>query len=586
MRQGRTAGGIALGGFGRARGLDPATGLMLAVVLICCAIILSLLGAVLWLSFRFGGPGDPAAVYSLVNYVDVFSDGFTYRVIANTLGFSGVTLIVALIFGLPAAWLVERTNLPGKPVLFTLMTAGLLIPGFAEAMGWLFLLHPRIGLLNTLVMSVFGWKQPLFDITTILGMGWVQGLNLAPVAFIMTAAVFRAMDPALEEAAEMAGANGPSVGRRITLRLAWPGILAAGIYIFTIGFAAFDVPAIIGWSNRVFTFSTYLLVQLSPTGGAPEYGHVAALSTVVIALGLTLSWWYSRLQMQGHRYGVVTGKAYRPRLVTLGWRCWIAWLFLGTYFVLSKLVPILLLIWAALLPYFQLPTEAAFASLSLTNFKGLPWSLALDGALHTAILMVIVPSVTLAFCLAFSWIVLRTKIPKRAIFDTIAFLPHAVPNVVFGVGALLLALFVVQKVIPLYGTIWILALIFVVARLSYGTRITNNTLMQIHRDLEEAAFTAGVSPLMTILRVVVPLLAPALVYAWLWIALMCYRELTLAVLLTTRDNITLPVVVWSLASSGQMGKSAALVLVLLVVLAPLIALYWLIARKRTALINS
>ena len=110
--------------------------------------------------------------------------------------------------------------------------------------------------------------------------------------------------------------------------------------------------------------------------------------------------------------------------------------------------------------------------------------------------------------------------------------------------------------------------------------------MQIHRDLEEAAFTAGVSPLMTILRVVVPLLAPALVYAWLWIALMCYRELTLAVLLTTRDNITLPVVVWSLASSGQMGKSAALVLVLLVVLAPLIALYWLIARKRTALINS
>jgi len=77
----------------------------------------------------------------------------------------------------------------------------------------------------------------------VVGMGWVQGLNLAPVAFIMTAAVFRAADPALEEAAQTAGANFRQVIRRVTLPLAWPGVLAAGIYIFTIGFAAFDVPA-------------------------------------------------------------------------------------------------------------------------------------------------------------------------------------------------------------------------------------------------------------------------------------------------------------------------------------------------------
>ncbi len=109
-------------------------------------------------------------------------------------------------------------------------------------------------------------------------MGWVQGLNLAPLAFIMTAAVFRSMDPTLEEAAEMHGAGAWRVLRRITVRLAWPGILAASIYIFMTAFAAFDVPAIIGWGNRIFTFTTYLYLLLNPQDVLPRYGLAAALS--------------------------------------------------------------------------------------------------------------------------------------------------------------------------------------------------------------------------------------------------------------------------------------------------------------------
>src|SRR4029078_12099531 len=131
-----------------------------------------------------------------------------------------------------------------KTLLFTLMAIGLLIPGFAVAMGWLFLLHPRIGLLNQLFQMIFGVPSP-FSITSILGMGWVQGLNLAPLAFIMTAAVFRSMDPSLEAAAEVHGAGALRVLRRITMRLSWPGIMAASIYVFMTAFAAFDVPALL-----------------------------------------------------------------------------------------------------------------------------------------------------------------------------------------------------------------------------------------------------------------------------------------------------------------------------------------------------
>ena len=564
----------------RVRRYDPTTVVMLAIVFGLSLLIISFPIIIFWLSFRVGLPIDPDATYSFEHYIKVFTDPFAYRVLLNTLGFSLVTLCVSLSFGLPAAWLVERTNLPGKAILYTLMTLGLLLPGFATAMGWLFLLHPRIGLVNAVLKDVLGLTDAPFNIASIIGMGWVEGLSLAPVAFIMTAAVFRAMDPTLEESAEMSGAPFHVIMRRVTLPLAWPGILAAGIYIFTIGFAAFDVPAIIGWSNRIFTFSTYMVTQLAPDDGLPQYGAATALSTFVIALAAALSWWYGRLQTRAHRYQVVTGKGYRPRLVELGGKKTLAWCFVGGYFVLSKLIPLLVVIWASLLPYFQPPSAEAFALVSLKHFQTLPWGLVLEGLKNTSILVLLTPTVTLICAIAFSWVVLRSKIPGRQVFDFVAFLPHAIPNIVFGVGVLLFALYVMRGVLPIFGTLWILLLVFVVGRLSYATRMTNSTMIQIHKDLEESAQMSGASTGTILRRVMVPLLGPTLMYAWVWIALITFRELTLAVILTTRDNMTLPVVVWSMWVASGFGQAAALTLLLLAMMIPIVCLYWWVARKK------
>ena len=561
------------------RGLDALPGAMLATVLAVSVVIIALLIVVAWLSFFEGLPGDRDVEYNLNNYVDVFSEAQTYDVLLNTVGFSFVTLVVALLFGVPGAWLAERTDFRGKTILFTLMTIGLLIPGFASAMGWLFLLHPRIGLGNIWLAQTFGLPEGSFNITSIVGMGWVLGLNLAPLAFIMTSAVFRATDPALEEAARMSGAGLLATLWRVTLRLAWPGILAASLYIFTIGFAAFDVPAIIGWSNRLFTFSTYLLVLLSPELELPRYGAVAALSMIVVVLAGLMSWWYSAMQRRSHRYEVVTGKGYRPKLIKLGGYIVPAWGYLALYFVLSKGFPLLLLVWASLLPFFELPSAKTFAALSLENYRALPWDLALKGLKNTTVLMVLTPSITIAVSLAFSWIVLRSRIPGRSYFDLVAFLPHAVPNIVFSVGALLLVLYVLEAFVPVYGTIWLLLVVFVIGRVSYGTRMTNGGLIQIHRELEESARMGGATTWGVMRGVLVPLLTPVMLYAWLWIALLTFRELTLAVLLTTSDNITLPLVIWSLWTSGGLGQASALAFAMLAMMVPIVIVYWMVARR-------
>ncbi len=558
---------------------DVASAGMIGLTILASFAILVLLAIIFWLSFTEGTPGDPALVYTLDHYRHIFFDSFTYRVLANTALFSGVTLTVALALALPLAWLMERTDFPGKPVVFTLMTMALLIPGFAVAMGWVFLLHPKIGMINQALMAVFGLENAPFNVSNIFSMGVIEGMNLAPLAFVMNAVVLRSMDPALEEAAAMSGARPFQAVFRITLRVIWPGLLASAIYIATIGFAAFDVPAILGLTTRIFTFSTYVFWVLSPSEGAPEYGNVATLSVIMAFVAAGLSWAYRKAQAQAPKYAVVTGKGYRPRIAKLGALKPLAVLFVAAYFIVAQLMPLLTLIWAALLPYLQTPSAAAWAQLSLRNFQNMPKELLWRAGTHTLVLMLIVPTVTLIISVAISWVVLRTKIRFRGWFDFIAFLPLAVPAIVFSVAALLLALFVLRNYAPIYGTIWILVLVYVVARISYGTRMTNGALIQIHKELEESAQVCGAATAGVLYRVLIPLLAPTLLYAWIWIALLTYRELTLPVVISTTNNLPFSYLVWGFVQASAYGSASAAALIMLALMLPVLLLYWFVARR-------
>ncbi|HEY3917266.1 MAG TPA: iron ABC transporter permease [Stellaceae bacterium] len=558
---------------------EATVGVMVGLSVFASAVIAALLGVTLWLSFAEGTPGDYRLGYTFAHYREIFFAPFTYRVVGNTCVFSAIALAVALAFGLPLAWLIERTDFPGKRLVFTLLATALLVPGFSVALGWLFLLNPRIGLINLALEALLGLHAAPFNIASLLGMGIVEGLSLAPLAFVMTAIVFRSMDSSLEEAARIAGAGVWQSLRGVTVPLAWPGVLAASIYIFTIGFGTFDVPAILGLRARIFTFSTYVYMQISPSDGLPEYGGVATLSVFMLILALAFSAWYGRVQRQAPRYAVVTGKAYRPALIRLGgWR-WSAIAFVALYLAVSQLLPILTLLWSAGLPFLRPVDAAAFASLSLKNFRDLPEGLVASGLGNTAMLMLLVPTITLVLSVALSWVVLRSRLRWRAAFDFFAFLPHAVPKIVFSVAAWLLALFVLRDALPIYGTIWILVPIYVVATLSYGTRMINGALIQIHRELEESAMVAGASLAGTLRAVLLPLLRPAILYSWIWIALLSYRELTIPVVLSTNDNQPLSIIVWSLVLSDSYGQGSAVAILMLLLMLPILLAYAAIARR-------
>lgn len=377
----------------------------------------------------------------------------------------------------------------------------------------------------------------------------------------------------------MGGANASQILRRVTLPLAWPGVLAASIYIYMIGFASFDVPAILGLPGRIYTFSTFVFETITTNTGLPDYGGVATLSVFMAVFAGFLAWWYFAMQQNQSRYAVVTGKGYRPRQRTLGAWTIPAVAFVTLFFLLSELLPVLMLVWAAGLPFLQPISERAFGQLSLANFWALSPGLLMTGLRTTGILMVVVPTVTVLLSVAIAWVVLRSQLRWRGVVDFFAFLPHAIPSIVFSIAAWLLALFVLRDVLPIYGTVWILVLAYVVARISYGTRMMNSALIQLHPEFEESATICGARTGSVLRYVLLPLLSPAILYAWIWLALLTYRELTLAVILANTDNQPLAIVVWGLLWSSAYGKASAVSLIMIALMLPILAIYWFVARR-------
>lgn len=534
-------------------------------------LIVILVGAVAKLAFQESVLDDSP---TLRHFVELATDPAAALALRNTAEFAVLTALWAVAFGLPIAWLVERSDLGKKAAVSTLMSIGVLIPGFIYAMGWILFAHPRSGLLTRFVQDLGVDRAPL-DLLTIPAMAWVEGMALAPVVFILTGASLRSMDASLEESAQMCGAGFLTRLRRVTLPLVLPGLLGATIYVLTIALSSFDVPLLIGISNRIFVFSTFLFTRVQRFEGAPAYEVAAAFSFVMIAFGVLLAWLYGRVLVRARYFQVVTGKGYRPRLTPLGrWRL-AAWTFLISYVALAVALPLLVLVWTSFLPFPQLPSERAFSLLTIRNYTELNLPLIERAVRSTLLLMLFAPLLALAAALAISWFVLRTRSRLRLAFDFLAFLPHAVPRIVFAFGAVMLTIGTwVRLPIDLYGSLALLILVMALVQIPFATRLLNASLIQIHGELEEAARIAGAGTLTTLRRVTIPLIRPALMYGWVWLALLAYRDLTLPTMLRSGDNITLSAVFYDNYQTGLLGPLAALVVLMLVVLVPLVGLYW------------
>lgn len=504
------------------------------------------LGFLFWQSFHTSGTMQEPAVLTMENYITAFESAESLVLMGNSLQFAFFTAAFALVVGTFFAWVNERTNTPFKSLFFAMSIIPLIIPGILFTVSWIMLASPQIGILNT----IFGrW----FNIYSMAGMVWVDGLHYAPIAFLLVTAAFRSMDPSLEESAMMSGASVVQTAFKVTLKLAWPAILAAFIILFIRAIESFEVPALLGLpiGLRVFTSAIYDAVHSYPS----NIGLASAYAIVLLLITSVGIYYQSRLSNQGSKYSTVTGKGFRPRVADIGrWRYLTGGIFI-LYVVLVVVLPFLVLLWASLQRYYSVPSWNAVQNLSFDayakvlaypGFYTAVWNsikLAIGGA-------TIVMLLTSIIC----WITIRTKIQGRWLLDVLASLPLVFPGIVLGLS---LMVFYLNFDIGIYATLWIMLMAYVIKFLPYGMRYNATSMVQIHKELEESAAMSGASWLMTFRKVVLPLMKPGLMAGWIYIIVVSVRELSSSILLYSPGNEVISIMIWEFWQNGQYVELSA-----------------------------
>ena len=495
-------------------------------------------------------------VQHFANIIDSLGDVKT--LLWNSTVFSIGSSAIAIAYGTTLAWLAERSDAPFRKLAYVSAYVSFAIPGIIKVVGWIMLLGPKAGILNAVGNVLIG--APFFNIFSLGGMILVESFLWIPIVFLLMSTPFRSMDPSLEEAATTAGSTSWQVFRRVTFPLALPSVLAVLILTFIRSLEAFEIPALIGIPAGVEVLTTKIYLQIKG-GLIPKYGEASAYSIILIvlvALGLIP---YYRITSKTYKFTTISGKNYRPHRVALGkWR-WVGGL-LMLVLPLLQMFPIAAIAWSSFLPFAQVPSRKALELLTFNNYV----TAFNDSGIIRSImnsLTVSVTSATVAIAITFfaAWLIVRASIKFRWILDQMAMLPLVFPGIVMGIAILKMYLILP---IPVYGTIWILVLAFIARYVPYGIRFSHSALLSLHKELEEGAMASGASWFQMIRHVVVPLILPALLAGWIYIFLITFRELSIALLLYSPGSQVVAVTIWELWDNGHVGELAAFSLVIAV----------------------
>jgi len=496
-------------------------------------------------------PFEPGP-WTLANYLQVFSSGETYVLFQNSLVYALCSVLSALAIAVVLVWLIERTDIPGGNLLFTLLLIPLAIPGLIKAVGWSLLASPRIGAINVALRDLLGLSGDLgpLNIYSLPGIIFVSTLSHVPSMVLMISGSFRNFDPALEEASEVSGASGSQTQLLVTLPLLKPALYAAFIYYLADALDDFQIPAVLGLNAGIRVFSTKIFLATRPVSGLPDYGLASSYAMVLFLLAMVLILLYRRMMQQHQRFAVITGKGYRPRRIRLGMWKYAALAGVALYLLLAALLPLSILVWVSLQPFLAAPSAEGLGRLTLVNYRSL-WGMSQfkQAVLNTLLVSLLVASGTMLISTLTAWTALRGRFRGSSLPDILTFVNAAVPSVVFGLA--IMFVYLSFPILSIYGTVWILIIALMTRYLTYSTRLMGGAIVQIHQELEEASEASGASAWTTFRRITLPILFPSFLNGWLWVAVHALREATIVVMLMTPANVVLSALIWERFQEGS-----------------------------------
>ena len=512
--------------------------------------------------------GDPMAFppqqYGIANYVAMFEEDL--HVITNTVIVAVVATVMAILIGFTLAWILTRTNVPGREKLERLMELPYYMTPLVGALAWAVLASPRSGFFNQ-IWRWAGGSGDLFNVYSIFGIAWIMALFEGTVAFVMISASMKSMDPALEELARVIGASKLRTALTVTLPLVMPGVLGATLFVFAEMLGSFAAALVIGIPARVYVITT--AIWDSTLSYPPAYGRASAMGLTLFLVMFAMLTFYRWVIGRGS-YATITGKAYRPRPMDMGRLAWVLFGVCALYIFLAVVLPIAALILTSLQRFATVLLHQA--QWTLANYQtALALGPVRQALVNSLMLGFGVASVGVVIMALIVWIIYRSQLVGRGAIEYLVMFPQAVPRLVFGLALLWAWL---NMPIPIYGTLWLLALAYFTVMLPLGVRTLAGVVLQIDKSLEECARVCGAGWVYQMRTVTLPLLKPGVLAAWLLIFMACVRELGASVfLMGPNAKVIAPSIVNAFATSGTELTAAMALIQTFTVIVALVILF-------------
>lgn len=494
------------------------------------------------------------------SYLTVYGQAVNMRALTNTAKISILVMILSVLITFPLAWLIGRTDLPGRKKFRTILVASYMIPPYVGAIAWTQLLNPDVGYLNALLKTIFSLSKAPFNIYTEGGLIWVLTLFYSPFAFITISRAMEKMNPTLEEASRVSGASPLRVLWDVTLPLMAPSILAGGLLVFIGAGSAFGIPAIVGMPGNIEVLTTRIVsfVYMGNDSGIRN-ATTLAVSLMILANGLLffMTWFMGRKD-----YTTIGGKSTRPALVELG-----KWKGLATFLVaVYAFIAVILPLGSIVITSFMVSMSKG---LSLDNFGFDAWIPVLENSQYLDCIWrslgyaFIAATIGTILSLFVAYLSVKTHVKGRSLPDLLVMVGGSTPSVVIALA--LIITFSGNYGLNLYSTMWILIVSYLVKYMTMSVRTIAASLSQVSSSLEEAGLNSGAGWLRICKDIIMPLIAPSIVAGWFLIFMPSFYELTMSNLLYGSDTQTIGVLLYELQTYADTQNASVMSVIILII---------------------
>jgi len=531
----------------------------LLFVALLLVLVVNPLARLFWVSFQ-----DPdSGALTLANYLTAFGRWRYIEALVNSLVVGLAVGVLCVLFGVPMAWAVSRTDMPGKGLVWAAILGTFIVPNYLGAVAWILLAGPNAGWLNRVWIATTGAAAGPFNIYSMAGLVLVIATYSYPYVFVFTRGALDLISSEMDDAATTLGAGVVRRTLRITLPLTLPAVMAAFIVAFLEAIALFGVPALIALPGR-FQVMTTMLWQFFEF--PPKVEVAAAYAMPLLAITVAL-FWLQRRVIARRGYVALTGKGGERRLIRLGrWR-WplLAWCLFVTS--LSFFLPMVVVLQAAFAKAWGRGFSLDNLTLRNVSFVLFDQRATQTAAWHTFVYGGAAAVIALAVALAIAYVAHRRLVPFSSALTYVAMAPFVIPGIVLAIG--FYAAYTRQPLV-LYGTAWILILAFATRFLPIAYANSDAAIRSINPELEDAVRILGGSRALALRRVVMPLLQRGLAGAFILVFIPATRELSSAIFLYTTGTQVLSVLLFDKSDEGNFELLSSIGLVLVVVTVALV----------------